>query len=532
MRTSRPVIWTLLTLLPLICSAGDFTVFPCNATECSVGQVVTDQDRNTYVVGTRSSGAPSGSEVFVAKLDPAGATIFLATFGGDRDESGRAIAVDPARNIFVGGWTASPNFPLRNARQTTRSAGAGTGFLIKLSPDGQIVYSTFFGGMADSSSVSALAVDTVGNLYVTGQTGASDFTTTAGMPAFRVTGNVLSGVFGTFVAKLDPSGDRVLYSGIIAGSSKGCSGGSSCFLSTRSTSSASITLDSESNCYILGNTEVTDLPTTQGVMVPKGTGAWIARVNASGAKLDYLTYLGAKNNNTAGAFVDPATVAADLAVDELGYAYITGRTNDPEFPVTMRAFQIVLNGPSKIRTETDAFIAKLNLQGSAMVYASYLGGARYDAAHDISIDSLGFAYVTGETLSSNFPTATNGLKGRGFVAMVNPTGTALSFSSRYPDGFATSTLAPDADGRVRTGGPTGIVSSFPLRLMQTHIFGVANAARGPVGAGVSPGEVISIYGTQFASVVSEVGIPDASGRMPTTLAGTQVLFDGIAAPLL
>ena len=528
-------------------AAADFTAYPCNSAQCSIGEMTSDNKGNTYVVGTRyftlygpNNTQTQTSDVFVAKLDPSGATVFLATFSGKRSDFGLALAVDPGGNVFVGGSTTSPNFPLRNAIQTQPSAlswyafGGGTGFLIKLSAEGQLIYSTYFGGMEESSSVYGLATDADGNLYVTGSTGAKDFLITPGMPAGRVTGSsALSGIIGAFVAKLNPSGDKVLYSGIISGSAKGCSGGSSCFLSNRYTTGYAIAVDSASNCYVLGNTEVTNLPSTEGALLRDGIGAWIARVSASGTKLDYLTYLGAANYNQVGSFVDPGNVASDLAVDGEGNAYIVGRTSDPKFPATAGTLQPALSArPDEYRPNSDAFVAKLNPQGTAMVYATFLGEAGVDRAYSIAIDSGGSAYVTGEMQTSGFPITTGAPGWQDFIAVLNPSGSALDSMSRYPRGSVSNLLAPDPNGRVRSTS-AGIVSSFPMTATAgTRLLSMANLASGQGGAVVSPGEVLSITGIQLGPESGAIGQPDHSGRMPTTLAGTTVLFDGIPAPLL
>lgn len=523
-------------------AAADFTVFPCGAADCSVAALATDAAGNTYVAGNRyfpmSSATPeaASSDVFVARLGPDGALGFRVTFGGKGSDQARAIALDPAGNIFVGGSTSSPNFPLRNPLQSERAAG-GSGFLVKLSPDGsQVIFSTYFGGLLGPSEVRAVAADPAGNLYVTGQTGSRDFPASPGMPAGHVTGFAPGGILGAFFAKLSPEGDRLLYSGRISGNGVACGAGSSCFLSMRNISGDAIAVDPAGNAFIAGYANVTDLPVTDGALARQGIGAWVARINASGVKMDYLTYLGAANYVIT-PFASPATVATGLAVDAAGNAYITGSTRDPKFPATGGAFQPVFNGPSGPPPypgpPADAFVAKLDPQGTAMLFATFLGGSGADSAVRIGLDPAGAVYVTGNTDSTDFPVTAGSSTGSEFVAALNPDGSALTFSSRYPGGSVAQALAVDAAGGLRVANQAGIVTSLdPAAPARTRLFGIVNTAGGLLGAAVAPGEVVSIVGTRLGPPAPVHAEASEEGRMPAEVAGTRVFFDGLPAPLL
>src|ERR1700722_1461044 len=162
--------------------AGQFTTSLSDSYPYVISAITTDSAGNTYVVGSRqlatagtvtlnsSTNLGAGTDVFVSKLDPAGNLLFTETFAGKGVDNGNAIALDPSGNIYIGGTTTSPDFPLSEALQT-QSNSAGTGFIIKLTNDGTtILYSTYFGGALGASSVSALATDAKGNLYLTGTT--------------------------------------------------------------------------------------------------------------------------------------------------------------------------------------------------------------------------------------------------------------------------------------------------------------------------------------------------------------------------
>lgn len=389
-------------LLPLpglpLATAGtpaNFTVYPCNAANCSVAQVVSDAAGNSYAVGTRyftQSGflvAVQTSDVSVAKLDPSGNTVFVTTFGGSDSDQGLAIAVDPAGEIFVAGSANSPDLPLRNAVQS-KIGLSPTGFVAKLSADGsQILYSTYFGGTTSSSAVNGIAADASGNAYITGYTGSSDYPTTTGLPGASVTGLGPGGIVGAFFAKRSPAG-AVVYSGLIGGGTLACSFGSSCFLSIRNTTGFTIGVDSAGDAMFAGNTNVTDLPTTPSALVSKGLGAWAARVNASGTKWDYLTYLSSTFYGLTQA-LSPSTYVDALAVDAGGNAYLTGSTSDSNFIATKGAFQMTFGGGPPGVPPYDAYVLKLSPQGAA-AYSTYFGGAASDTGTAIAFDSAGAVY--------------------------------------------------------------------------------------------------------------------------------------------
>ena len=110
----------------------------------------------------------------------------------------------------------------------------------------------------------------------------------------------------------------------------------------------------------------------------------MTKLNATGSALVYSTYLGGNDNDGAQA----------VAVDGSGNAVIVGSTESFNFPVTPGAFQATTPG--------NAFVTKLNATGSALVYATYLGGGD-TSAHGIAVDSSGDAFVTGWTGNTDFP---------------------------------------------------------------------------------------------------------------------------------
>lgn len=310
MRCLRVLVTFLISATFLItiqtAIAGQFTTVIGGANPAAVSAIATDSAGNTYVVGsTQLPGTPSfvnssisaQAHVFVTKLDPNGKVLFTDTFAGQGTDTGYAIAVDPSGNIYIAGTTTSPDFPINHALQTQIFPGPapnglaiGSGFITKLSNDGStVLYSTFFGGTLGESSIKSLTTDSNGNLYLTGFTLASDFPHTAGMPF----GTLLQSpaTSGAIIASISAAGDKILYSGAIA-MAQPCT--TSCLgLGGNQWTGVGIAVDAAGNAYIAGNDpSYTNLPTTAGVLAPNGIGAFVAKVNAGGTGLGYLTYIG------------------------------------------------------------------------------------------------------------------------------------------------------------------------------------------------------------------------------------------------
>ena len=184
-----------------------------------------------------------------------------------------------------------------------------------------------------------------------------------------------------------------------------------------------IAIDSTGNAYITGSVNSTEYPTTAGAFDLSQNGdydVFISKLNSTGTALVYSTYLGAGN----------ADYASDIALDSSNCAYVVGNTSSMNFPMINGMFDTSIN------STMDAFITKLNASGNALVYSSFLGGSANDTAEGVVVDSLGFAYVTGITYSSNYPVISgsyditfNSGECDAFLTKVNATGTALIFST-------------------------------------------------------------------------------------------------------
>jgi len=301
--------------------------------------------------------------------------------------------------------------------------------------DPVLVYSTYLGGSGFDQGY-AIAVDSTGNSYVTGQTAAIDFPTTPG--AFQTE----YGGGDAFIAKLNPSGSALVYSTYLAGASGN-----------------GIAVDSAGNAYVTGDAGPLNFPTTAGAFqtAPMGYDAFVTKLNPAGSALVYSARFG-------GNFDD---FSRGIALDGNGNAYITGwtvcRSTICTFP-TVNAFQ-----PNFAGGNNDAFVTKIDSSGSSLVYSTFLGGGKIinateDWGEAIAVDNAGSAYVTGYTYSPDFPvtsgafdTARAGLDA--FVTKFTPDGTTLVYSTFLGGAGREQGLgiAVDVNGNAYV---TGITESF------------------------------------------------------------------------
>jgi hypothetical protein len=386
------------------------------------------------------------------------------------------IAVDGAGNAYVTGQTPSTDFPTTNPLQMSNGGGGffGDAFVTKINAAGTgRLYSTYLGGSSDDIG-GRIAVDGAGNAYVTGSTNSTNFPTTNPLQASNGGGK------DTFVTKINAAGLALVYSTYLGGSGDDAGAG--------------IAVDGAGNAYVTGYTNSTNFPTANPLQASNGGGingdAFVTKINAAGSALVYSTYLGGSGNDS----------CASIAVDGSGNAYVTGTTSSPNFPTT-NPLQASYGGGLQ-----DAFVTKINATGSAVVYSTYLGGGGQDSGTSIAVDSVGNAYVTGLTLSLNFPTANplqasiaSGLTPDAFVTKINAAGSALVYStflggSGFDAGYA---IAVDGSGNAYVAGYTESINLHPFTP-----FPIINPIQASFGGGNSDAFVTKINAAGSAFVYS------------------------------
>jgi hypothetical protein len=296
------------------------------------------------------------ADVFVTKLSPSGNRLVYSTYlGGKNGENGGGIAVDASQSAYVVGFTTSPDFPVVLGGYDTSEPNGGFtphGFISKLSPSGTILtYSTYLAG-SRVDSISAIAVDNALSAYVTGETCSPDF------PYAGYQSNEFSGGCSTFVTKVSPAGDSLLYSTSLG----------------ETTIGTGIVVDATGDAYVSGSY-------CGGCDKTSGSFAYVARLLPTG-KISYLTYLNGSDGSSFG---------QGIGLDLNGDAYVVGDTTSTTFP----------GAPPLTPNPTAGFLVKMDKNGLGPIYTVFLGAAINSVAvfqprsHSVVVPSYPTIYTAG-----------------------------------------------------------------------------------------------------------------------------------------
>jgi beta-propeller repeat-containing protein len=529
--------------------------------EIASGYKLTADHRVTFSVDHYDSNAP-------LIVDPVLA--YSTYLGGDSDDSGAAIAVDAQGNSVVVGSTLSLQFPTTaNAfTPTPLTANAnGVVFVTKLNPTGtQQLYSSYLGGSGGDFGF-AVALDPIGNIFVTGETDSADFPTTAN--ALKPGPNAGNTNGTSFVFKINPAlsgAASLLYSSYLGGTQ-----------SAITEFGNGIATDSAGLVYVVGVTgsqpgaTLADFPitattafqATPGTGIVSGTG-FLSKLDATqtgSASLLYSTYLGGNGANASGpGFGDSAFAVAE---DAAGKTYVAGTTTSTNFPTTPNAFQ--QSAPAAIAQGT-VFLSSFDttLTGAAsLLYSSYLGGEATDFGDAIALGPSNVAYLTGSTSSLLFPTTPGAFQTTGkaasvaFVSLIDTSlsGPASLKYSSFLGGSQTNTaagIAADSAGNAYVVG-SAHGADFPTTPFAIQISPESGASGAGFVTKLSPagkGAADLIYSTYFGGsgangtadeingvalnsvnhaviagdAVSAIGFPLTPGAFQSTLSGSSDAF--------
>jgi len=519
----------------------------------------TDADGNAYLTGSTDGFTYPARNGFdttfdrnldavITKLNPEGTAIVFSTFlGGDNSEAGYAITLDGDRNVFVAGEAEDAgvggfDFPTTPGVLDDTIGGVCDAWIAKISATGgTLEFATLLGGARDEIA-NALRVDAAGNIHVVGETGGA-FVTTPG--AFdRIFGG---GGADLFYVKLNADASELLYSTYIGGSGP--------------ESGPSIQLDEMGYLYLAATSPSIDLQTTPGAFQEArngGTDVFVLKINPEGDPPEYWTYLG--GNQEEG--------NVSLALDPFGNIYLTGLTESTVFPVSEDALF------PKIGGGRDAFVAKLDMTASELLYSTFVGGSGADFGAAIVVDPEGSILFTGSTASPDFPTTaeaedpTHGGGKNVFIAKLSSSGDRLLYSSYFGGGnnltVAPNSLFLDSLGRTVVAGtfefigaedfpstpnslqsisPLGQFNGFVTKFDLSEFSGPPQIAAGGIGGAglsippiraISPNGLFTIYGSIFAEPGTFVQVSAADlvdGKVPTRLAGVCVEASGTRLPL-
>ena len=396
----------------------------------------------------------------------------------------------------------------------------------------------------------ALVIDPSGNVYITGTTSQSDFPLSPGAFQSFPTAPILPALqfyyaFG-FVSKFSNSGTRLL-STLVWGMQAACPDASAGapICAPAVTTPAAIAIDSSGAVAIAGTTNAADYPVTANAPQPvckcneESGDIFLTRLSADFKSLLWSTFLGGT-----GPYSDIVTeTVAGIALEPDGGAVVAGTTLDPDFPVTPGAIEPAL--PAQAAAATHGFVTRLNAAGTAWAFSTYLGGSDDDSISGMQADTKGNIWIAGSTSSPDFPLLPGSLQlGSTLVLELAADGLRLLVSERIPGGTP-SGLWANSDGSFTTSGASvfssvsgpGTVSEWLLRLPAAPVsgvslLGVADSAASQTGGAVAPGEFISLYGTGLGPAAGAGAALDSSGLIASQVAGTEVLFDGRAVPLL
>ncbi len=363
------------------------------------------------------------------------------------------IAVDARGNTYLAGWARTAGLKTTpGVVQPQYPGGAVDIFVVKLDSSGNVLFATYWGGPGDDEGLS-VAADEAGNVYVAGisrSKGTSTYPTTSGA-AFR---SGSPGGQDGFVLKLNPTGTSVIYSTLVPGAG---------------VLSAAIAVDAAGDAYFSGTTPGTDnsIAATPGAFQSSHGGSAnpvVVKFGPTGSVV-YATFLGGSGNNDAGG----------IAVDSSGDAYICGDSDSPDFPVTPGAFALAPHGTAS------AFVLKLNAAGSGLIYSSFLGPGNAGRIH---LDAQGNAYILGIS-AAGFPATAGAFQSSlsspwnwvailqlTFIAKMNPTGTALIYSSLFAGAGG---LAIDAAGRAYVAGVAAPGLPVTAGAFQRCVYGPSTA---------------------------------------------------------
>lgn len=408
--------------------------------ETTGADIVSDSSGNIYVMGTTFSsdllsGSMNGyqnasggeSDIFVVKLNPATNMVAYATYvGGSKEERHGGITVDSHGNAYITG-TTDGDYPETNTLCNISGLNSNV-FITKLNPTGSsLEFSCLYGG-SNWESGKNIALNKDGDLYVSGDTNSLDLPNTT-----YAVQSTYNGEIDGFVVGINANGTAILNATYIGGS--------------KQDSMTGICIDQNDSVYVSGETQSSDYNVTPGAFqttMPSPNAGFITKLDRALSHYHYSSYLGGSGG----------CAVLKIQSDREGNIYAVGMAGS-DFPTTAGAIQRDFKGGF-----FDAFVTKINKNGSNILYSTYLGGKAADGTSDLALDSHNAIYVTGMTSSPDFPTTDDTYQSEsnggyeGFITKINPSGSSLLASTYYggsKDDYLTSICLDSSENMVVAG---------------------------------------------------------------------------------
>ncbi|HVQ64395.1 MAG TPA: SBBP repeat-containing protein [Terriglobia bacterium] len=391
--------------------------------------------------------------------------VWSSYLGGTGNDSGNDVAVDADGNAYITGFTstvvADPGPTTPPALETPVASGFEA-FMTKIDAAGALAYTTYFGGIFDDEGHS-LALTADGSVFVVGYSTSPDFPIVNGFQANR------NGIQDAVVVKLAISNGEIQFSTYLGG--------------VNSDRAFGVAVDASGNAYVAGGT-LGSFPIVNAFQPAFGRGlrdGFLTKITPSGT-IGFSTFFGGSGDEQ----------IYDVAIDGDGNIIVTGYTSSQNFPVANALYRIFRGGTD------DVFISKFNSAGSGLIFSTYLGGFASDNGVRLAVDKDNNIYVTGYTLSPDFPikNAPQPLHAGvydAFLIKLHPDGQDADFSTPIggEDTDGGTAVAVDKDGYIYLAGFTNSVGFYAINA----IGGFLRGARDGFVVKMAPDASVLVYST-------------------------------------
>jgi hypothetical protein len=339
-------------------------------------------------------------------------------------------------------------------------------FLLKLAASDGSLLYSTFIGGDYVDSAGGIAIDAADRIYLTGVAGSTDFPTTPGAYQGEPSFPLYS-YQDAFIMKLSAGGNTILYSTYFGG--------------TQDDWGDRIGLDGDGNIIIAGRTTADDFPLANEIDATRRS-IFVSKLSADGATLLFSTFIGGSESEQLGG----------MRTDAGGDVYLAGATDSPDFPTTSGAFQETFVGAvngcdvpfgGTFNCE-DFFATRLSTTGGGVIWSTFIGGTTVDVARDIAFDGSGNAYVAGHTVSADFPLSDTEFSADIVVCKLSDNGTHLDYTLSIPSGSANrgNGVFVDDNGAVYFTGTVGVPASvYASKLQAPQSTTTTDAGTTPAG---------------------------------------------------